>query len=326
MTPSSLPAPGEFMKPVVPRSLLVARGPGPEFLAATAATCLLVIITRVWTPRDQGAPTAFLEQEEAMANAVIVATALAHAGVLALAARLRSHLLALPALLLGTAALPGVAEGLRPFLHALLRWTMPAMCGEVPDFCPPHAWSAEFGLLLGLCLAPFAVAAVHVQELRAHDDRTRMAWITGALMIVAGGALLLLGAGAYRAVPLTCLVGLAFMVAAAVDTRRRHALFAAWLREGCARVDVHALDDPDDLRPFCAVEAGRAFDGVLRVRELRDDDPYRTTIFWVAVALLPMAPEVTLDALGRRSARQRFWLAVAVAVVLPIIGVSLARM
>lgn len=310
------------MGPITLRSLLVARGPEPEALAAIAATSLLMIITNVGTPRDWGMSAAFVEQAETLIGAVILVTALAHGAVLALAARLRSHLLSLPVLLLGTAALPPIANKLRPVLHVLLMHALPTMCGEAPDFCPPHPWSPELGLALGLGLAPFAVAAVHVREQRAHDDRTRMAWITGALVVVAGGALMLLGAVAYRAGPLTCLLGLAFMSAAALDTRRRHAFLVASLREGRARIVAPSPDDPENLRPFCTLASGRACDGVLQVLERWDDGPYREAARWTAVAVLPRELEVTTHALQRRSERQRLGLALAAVITVPVVGVS----
>lgn len=297
------------------RSLLVTRGSVPSLLAATVALAVMLVGVVARLPAHV---TVTLPLEVAAAVAV---TAAAYAALVALASRLRSASLAVPALLAGAALLPRLFAAIHPAVPSL-RAATPAFCGPLPALCPSPSWNALTGLTFGLLLLPFLLAAVHVRASDAHDDQARAAWLSGALMIAVAGVLVALGCLSPSAVPLACAAGLAFMAAATIDSRRRHATLAAWLRDGSAQVRRPATDDPGDLRPFCAPSPGVALDGVLTLVTRSTAGAYRSGALAQAAARVPLDPLATLEALDERARLQRSGLAVVAVAAATIAGCS----
>ncbi|MDO9018345.1 MAG: hypothetical protein Q8S73_36165 [Deltaproteobacteria bacterium] len=305
------------------RSLLAPMVPRPALVAAVAATFVMLLVTRDRAIDDTvGSPHPLAVF--ALTVALLTATALGHTAVLALAARLRSVWVAVPALLLGALLLPPVTVALRPLTAALLWRALPAMCASLPEYCPPSAWSPLHSLLAGLCLAPFLVVLMQVRRHGAHDERSRVAWVSGALMIAAAGVIPWTGRPAPLAAPLTCAVGLAFMTLAAVETRRRLARLTDWLRDGRAQVGRRSTRGDACLSPLWSPQGFDMQGGVLLVRRASPDPAYRADMRGEALATLPLDHTITLDVLGRRVRWQQRGLVVAGSSTAAIAAVSLA--
>lgn len=304
------------------RSLLLARGPGPSLIAAAAAVAIILSGTTIEFGVD-GLPAAVAAELPILVAALFVSVALVHAAVLVLASRLRSPFVAVPALLAATTLLPVLADALRPVTGWLMRSAAPALCRWVPDGCPPQAWTAFNGFTFGLFLLPFLLVVAYVRARDAHDDRARAAWLAGALMIAVATVMLALGFRSPTALPLTAVVGLAFMVAATLDTWRRRTTLAAWLREGLARVRPATEGGAAGLRPFVTTAPGVELDGVLHLVAHSRTGAYRSGTHDDPVALVPLDPRDTLEALARHARTQGRGLAVATLVVTAIVTLAL---
>ncbi len=301
-------------------SVLVTRGPAPAWIAASAATAVTVLVTRVDAFNGGVAPEYRLH-EFFLTGALFAVTALGHTALLALVARFRSTVVGVAALVWGAMALPRVSDALRPYTGRAMAAALPRYCADLPELCPPPAWDVAQSVVAALCLAPFLVALMEVRARDALDGRARVAWASGLMMIVAAGVIPWFGRPSPVAGPVTCVVGLALMALATAENARRLAWVAARLGDGGAWIAERTPGAHDGLRPLCAPATLDLQDGVLVVRDRAPDAMYRAALHGTPVATLSIDGESTLDAMRGRLRRQRRALAVA-AVGAAAVGVA----
>lgn len=295
--------------------------PGPSALAFVAALALLGAFTRIglFEPPDLG-DEARLELH-ALVPLLLAGVAVVHAAVAALAARLRHAATAVATLLLSTAALPLLAEPLRPTLHASLARVAPAYCEYTPHSCPPGAWPWWVGVVVGALLSPLVVAAVRLRGQRALDTTARMLFVTGLWTGVVAAAL--------RVARLTGDEPLAFAstVAAAcaglglADTALRWLRLSTLLRANRLSAGPAREGDPEGLCPYASLAGGAAAEAVLRLDEVSEGAPYREVRRGRALGRSPRDVSVLVSALAARGRRQLAGL-VAVLAALAVAAVS----
>jgi hypothetical protein len=274
--------------------------PGASALAFTCTLVLLGAFTRIGGLEPSGASDAVLEELHALAPVLMVAIALAHATVAAVAARMPRVRRALAVLLLSTAALPLLAEALRGPIHALLLTVAPRYSSQWPSSCPQDAWTPAVGALVGALLAPIVGPAVHLRGQPAADVGARMLWITGLWTGTVTVALRIARLAGPAPLALASSVALLCALVGFTDTVLRWVRLRSLLSSGRLIVRAPRADEAVGLVPYASLARSTPCAGVLCLDEVREASPYRAVRHGRCLALAPMDASLLVRALGLR--------------------------
>ncbi len=295
------PAPGDE---AVQAPTVESRWFGSSALAFLSTLVLLSAFTRIGLFEPPDLSDAVRREIRTLTPLLLVAVALVHASVAALAARARRVPVALAVLFASTAALPLLAEALRAPIHGLLAAAAPAYCDYSPHSCPPGAWSPLVGALVGALLAPVVVAAVRLRGQRAHDTTPRMLFVTGLWTGVVTSALRVAHLAGSEPLALAWTVTAVCTGVGLADTALRWLRLSTLLRLGRITVGPPRDGDPAGLRPYASLPSTVPFDAVLRLDEGREDSPYRVVRHGRALACSPRDAAVLVRGLAGRCVRQ----------------------
>lgn len=274
--------------------------PGASALAFTCTLVLLGAFTRIGGLEPSGVSDAVLEELHALAPVLMVAIAVAHATVAAVAARMPRVRGALAVLFLSTAALPLLAEALRGPIHALLLTVAPRYCSQWPSSCPQDAWTPAIGALVGALLAPIVGPAVHLRGQPAADVGARMLWITGLWTGTVAVALRIARLAGPAPLAMASSVALLCALVGFTDTVLRWVRLRSLLSSGRLIVRAPRPNEAVGLVPYASLARSTPCAGVLCIDEVREASPYRAVRHGRCLALAPMDVSLLVRALGLR--------------------------